>query len=138
MADATKPIPSPTDSTQPFWQGCSFGALRLRRCSHCDRFRGSGRMVCECGQSDFVWADVSGHGDVFSYTVLHRAPDPAFRGDVSYVVAVVALEEGPHLLANLIGCSPDSVSIGMRVQAVFETVAPDIGVAKFTRREARA
>jgi uncharacterized OB-fold protein len=95
-------------------------------------------VVCTCGQSDFVWTDVSGRGEVFSYTVLHRAPDPAFRGDVPYVVAVVALEEGPHLLANLIGCAPDSVSVGMRVQAVFETVAPDIGVVKFTRREAGA
>lgn len=131
MADVTKPIPSPTDATQPFWQGCSSGVLRLRRCSHCDRFRGPSRIVCECGQPDFVWADASGRGNVFSYTVLHRAPDPAFRADLPYVVAVVALEEGPHLLGNLIECAPDSVSIGMRVRAVFETVAADIGVAKF-------
>jgi hypothetical protein len=88
-------------------------------------------MVCECGQPDFVWTEVSGDGQVFSYTVLHRAPDPAFRGDIPYVVAIVGLNEGPHLLANLIGCTADGVSIGMRVQAVFETVAPDIGVAKF-------
>lgn len=131
MADATKPIPSPTDATQPFWQGCSSGVLRLRRCSHCDRFRGPSRMVCECGQSDFVWTDTTGRGQVFSYTVLHRAPDPAFRADLPYVIAVVALEEGPHLLANLVGCAPDSVSIGMRVHAVFETVAADTGVVKF-------
>jgi uncharacterized OB-fold protein len=138
MADASKPIPSPTDATQPFWQGCSTGVLRLRRCSHCDRFRGPSRMVCECGQADFVWADASGRGAVFSYTVLHRAPDPAFRGDVPYVVAVIALEEGPYLLANLIGRAPDRVSVGMRVQAVFDTVAPDIGVVKFAPREAGA
>ena len=88
-------------------------------------------MVCECGQSDFVWTDASGRGHVFSYTVLHRAPDPAFRDDLPYVVAIVALEEGPRLLANVIGCTPDAVSIGMPVHAVFETVASDIGVAKF-------
>jgi uncharacterized OB-fold protein len=131
MTDAAKPIPSPTDATRPFWQGCSVGVLRLRRCSHCDRFSGPSRMVCECGRSDFAWTDVSGRGQVFSYTVLHRAPDPAFRADVPYVVAVVALNEGPHLLASLIGCAPDGVSIGMAVHAKFETVAPDIGVAKF-------
>lgn len=135
MADPTKPIPSPTDSTQPFWRGCSAGTLRLRCCSHCNRFRGPSRVICECGQSDFVWADASGRGEVFSYTVLHRAPDSAFRGDIPYVVAVVALEEGPHLLANLVGCVPDNVSVGMRVQAVFESVAADVGVVKFARRE---
>jgi uncharacterized OB-fold protein len=88
-------------------------------------------MVCECGKSDFVWTDASGRGEVFSYTVLHRAPDPAFRGDLPYVVAIVALAEGPRLLANVIGCLPEAVSVGLPVHAVFETVAPNIGIAKF-------
>ncbi len=131
MADATKPIPSQTDATRPFWQGCSEGVLRLRRCGHCGGFRGPSRMVCACGQSAHDWTDASGRGEVFSYTVVHRAPDPAFRGDLPYVVAVVALEEGPHLLANVIDCAPERVSVGMCVQAVFEIVAPDIGVARF-------
>ncbi len=131
MADAPKPLPSSTDATQPFWQGCSAGILRFRRCNHCGRLRGPSRITCECGQQDHVWVAASGRGRIFSYTVLHRAPDPAFRGDLPYTVAVVALEEGPHLLANVIGCLPDKVSIGMPVRAVFETVAPDIGIAKF-------
>jgi len=131
MADGTKPIPSPTEATLPFWAGCASGVLRLRRCTRCDRCRGPSRLVCECGQSDFVWTDASGRGQIFSYTVIHRAPDPAFRAEVPYVVAVVALDEGPHLLSNIVGCSPVRVRIGMPVDAVFETVAPDIGMAKF-------
>jgi uncharacterized protein len=131
MADATKPLPSPTDATQPFWSGCSSGVLRLRSCSHCDRFRGPSRIVCECGQSDFVWTDACGRGRVFSYTVVHRAPDPAFRADLPYVVAIVALEEGPHLLSNIIGCAPEAVLIDMPVEAVFEILTDDIGTAKF-------
>jgi uncharacterized OB-fold protein len=131
MAEGTKPIPSPTDATQPFWSGCASGVLRLRRCTHCNRFRGPSRFVCECGQSDFVWTDASGRGHIFSYTVVHRAPDPAFRAELPYVVAVIALEEGPRLLGNVTGCAPEGVCIGMPVQALFETLAPDIGMAKF-------
>ncbi len=131
MADASKPLPSPTDATLPFWQGCSAGVLRLRRCSHCDRVRGPSRIVCECGQAVHTWFNASGRGQIFSFTVVHRAPDLAFRADLPYVVAVVTLEEGPHLLANVIGCPPQQVSIGLRVEAVFETVAPGIGVANF-------
>jgi uncharacterized OB-fold protein len=131
MAEGTKPIPSPTDATQPFWSGCASGVLRLRRCTHCNRFRGPSRLVCECGQSDFVWTDASGRGHIFSYTVVHRAPDPAFRAELPYVVAVIALEEGPRLLGNVTGCAPEDVCIGMPVQALFETLAPDIGMAKF-------
>ncbi len=131
MADG-KPLPSPTDATRPFWSGCAAGVLRLRRCTRCDRMRGPSRLVCECGRSDdFVWTDACGRGRIFSYTVIHRAPDPAFRAEVPYVVAVIALDEGPHLLSNVIGCSPDRIEIGMAVRAVFETVAQDIGVAKF-------
>jgi uncharacterized OB-fold protein len=131
MAEGTKPIPSPTDATQPFWSGCASGVLRLRRCTHCNRFRGPSRLVCECGQSDFVWTDASGRGHIFSYTVVHRAPDPAFRAELPYVVAVIALEEGPRLLGNVTDCAPEDVCIGMPVQALFETLAPDIGMAKF-------
>ena len=131
MAESGKPIPSPTDAVRPFWQGCSVGTLRLRRCNDCERWRGPSRIVCECGRADFTWTDAKGRGEVFSYTVVHRAPDPAFRGDVPYVVAVVALAEGPHLLANVIDCAPETVSVGLPVQAVFETVAPDIGIARF-------
>jgi uncharacterized protein len=131
MADGTKPIPSPTDATQPFWSGCASGVLRLRRCTHCNRLRGPSRFVCECGQSDFVWIDASGRGHIFSYTVLHRAPDPTFRADLPYVVAIVALEEGPHLLSSIIGCAPEAISIDMPVEAVFETLMDDIGTARF-------
>ena len=131
MADAKKPIPSPTDVTQPFWSSCNSGILRLRRCSHCHRYRGPSRIVCGCGQSDFVWADASGRGRIFSYTVVHRAPDPAFRAELPYVIAIVALEEGPHLFGNVEGCAPDAVLIDMPVEAVFETLADDIGTVKF-------
>jgi uncharacterized OB-fold protein len=131
MANVTKPIPSPTDATRPFWSGCASGVLRLRRCAGCGRFRGPSRLVCDCGRSDHVWTDVSGRGEIFSYTVVHRAPDPAFRAEVPYVVAVIELEEGPHLLGNFVECSPDGLSIGMPVHAVFEEVAPEIGMVKF-------
>jgi uncharacterized OB-fold protein len=62
---------------------------------------------------------------------VHRAPDPAFRAELPYVVAIIALDEGPHLLSNIIGCSPEAVSIDMPVEAVFQTLADDIGTVKF-------
>jgi uncharacterized OB-fold protein len=131
MGDATKPLPSPTDATRPFWSGCASGILRLRRCRECGLYRGPSRLVCDCGSSDHVWTDVSGRGEIFSYTVVHRAPDPAFRAEVPYIVAIVRLEEGPHLLSNVVECGPDDARIGMPVHAVFERVAPDVGMVRF-------
>ena len=38
---------------------------------------------------------------------------------VPYVLAVVALEEGPHMLTNLVDVAPEAVAIGMPVVATF-------------------
>lgn len=131
MAENTKPVPSPTDANQSFWSGCASGVLRLRNCPRCASFLAPTRPVCACGNAELTWVDTSGRGRIFSYTVVHRAPDPAFRAELPYVIAVVELEEGARLLSNITGCAPAEVRVGMPVRAVFEQLAPDIGVAKF-------
>jgi len=132
MAEAPKPIPSPTLTSQPFWAGCREGRLRLQRCGACRQFLFAPRPACpHCGGADLAWSDVSGRGRVFSFTVVHRAPSEAFRAQVPYVVAIVELEEGVRLLANVVGCAPADVRVGMPVRAVFEPVTADIGGPKF-------
>lgn len=131
MTESTKPVPSSTDASLPFWSGCASGVLRLRHCPSCKIYYAPTRSVCSCGNSQLTWVDASGRGKVFSYTVVHRAPDPAFRAELPYVIAVVELEEGAKLLSNVGGCPPEEVRIGMPVQACCEEVAPGIGLPKF-------
>lgn len=130
-APPAKPVPTPTDANRPFFAGCAEGVLRLRRCRPCGRHHAPTRAACDCGAADFEWVGTSGRGTVFSYTIVHRAPDPAFRADLPYVIAIVEFDEGGRLMSNLVNCAPDTVRIGMPVQAVFETVAEGVGVAKF-------
>jgi uncharacterized OB-fold protein len=40
---------------------------------------------------------------VHSWSVVHRAPGPAFRADTPYAVLLVTLDEGPRLIS---GCPP--------------------------------
>ena len=134
MTEGKKPVPSSTDASQPFWAGCASGILRLRHCPSCNISYSPSRCVCACGNAQLTWIDASGRGKVFSYTVVHRAPDPAFKADLPYVIAVVELEEGGKLLSNVSGCAPGKVSIGMSVQACCQEVAPGIGVHKFQPR----
>jgi hypothetical protein len=131
MSEAMKPVPSPNDANRPFWAGCAEGVLRMQRCAACGRHLAPTRAACPCGGMALSWVDTSGRGKVFSYTVVHRAPDPAFKADLPYVIAIVEFDEGGRLMSNIIGCKPDAVKIGMQVQAVFETVGEGIGVAKF-------
>ena len=77
---------------------------------------------------------VSGNGKVFSFVTFHRVYHPAWEGDVPYVVALIELEEGPRLLSNIVGIAPDQVRCEMPVKVVFEDVAKDVALPKFTPR----
>ena len=131
MNTSSKPTPSPTTATEPFWSGCSQKKLLLRCCMACGALNSPTRYVCRCGSADLGWTPSSGIGTVYSFTILHRAPDPSFKEDVPYVIAIIELAEGVRLMSNIMNCSPDSVYIGMQVQPFFELVINGLGVYKF-------
>ena len=79
-------------------------------------------MLCTaCGGDDLELVAVSGRGVVRSYTIIRRAVSSAFDADVPYVVALIALAEGPCMMANVINCDPEAVHIGQAVEVAFET-----------------
>ena len=79
-----------------------------------------------------------GQGDVTkAYTVTHQNQAPGFRESLPYVLAVVELEEGPRMMTNIVGCAPDDVRIGMRVEVEYEDVTPEVTLAKFKPAEDR-
>jgi hypothetical protein len=61
---------------------------------------------------------LSGHGEVFSYTVVHEAPE-GFEKQIPYVFAMVKMAEGPLLTAQIVNVDPKDVEMGMKVKAVF-------------------
>ena len=116
-----RPLPSPNALTAPYWQAALQGELQLPRCAACAKFHFYPRSTCpSCGSPNLAWQKVSGLGEVYSFTVVHRAPSKGFEARVPYVVAVVALAEGPHLMTRLVQVQPDAVCIGMRVMVEFE------------------
>ena len=52
-----------------------------------------------------------------------------------YVVAIVELEEGWHMLSNLVGIAPEEVEIGMPLEVVFERMSDEITLPYFKRRD---
>jgi uncharacterized OB-fold protein len=59
-------------------------------------------------------------GRIYSFVVFHRVYHPAFESDVPYTVAIVELDEGPRLLANIVGASSDDIRCDVLVRVVFE------------------
>ncbi|MCG3188940.1 MAG: hypothetical protein LKCHEGNO_01173 [Burkholderiaceae bacterium] len=91
-------------------------ATLCKACGHLFLLRGP---VCpRCWSSNLATRPLSGHGRVATFTVYRQQYDP---GHVPpYVIALIALNEGPRMISNIVGCAPESVRVGMPVRARFE------------------
>ena len=118
--------------TRGYWEGagatlwCCSAAATAARCS-----TGRARCACTCLGGEIEHFEASGRGTVYTFTVTHQNQVPAFRDALPYVLAYVELEEGPRLLTNVVGCSPDDVRIGMPVRAEFRDDADGLAVPVF-------
>ena len=66
----------------------------------------------------------SGKGSIYSFSEVHSAP-AGLELEIPYVLAIVQLEEGPKLTAQLVECREKDVSIGAPVEAVFRKIRSD-------------
>ena len=108
------------------------GELVLQRCRSCGALQHRPRALCVSCLSDAIEHFVaSGRGTVHSFTVTHQNQAPGFREACPYVLAYVALEEGPRLLTNVVGCDPGQVRIGLPVQLEFAPTEGEFPVPVF-------
>ncbi len=115
------PVPPITPDAAPYWEGARHGKLLLQKCGGCGLVRFYPRALCPSCWSDRAdWIEASGGGTVHSFTVIHRPPAPAFAANVPYVVALIDLDEGPRMMANVTGDGARDVRIDDRVHVTFE------------------
>jgi uncharacterized OB-fold protein/acyl dehydratase len=125
-----RPRPSLTQDNQFFFEGTKEGKLLIQRCSNCGTLRHPPRPACpNCRSFDWDTVRSSGRGTIYSYVVNHHPKVPAF--DYPLVVALVELEEGTRLVANVSGIDPTAVRIGTPVQARFETFDDELTLPVF-------
>ncbi len=132
MSEYQKPLPTPTELTQPFWDGVREEKLLVQKCSGCGTLRHIPKPWCaNCLSDDYTWSQLSGKGEVYSYTIMHRAPATSFQTEIPYAVALVELEEGVRMISNLVGVPIEDVKIGMPVKVVYEHVNDEAALFKF-------
>ena len=109
--------------TGEFWAGVDRGELLRPVCRRCERSFFTPQVVCpRCGSEQWSYEPSAGLGVVYSFTVVHRPPEPAF--EAPYVLAIVDVAEGWGLLTWIVDCPPGDVHIGMEVEVRF-TPGPD-------------
>jgi uncharacterized OB-fold protein len=94
-------------------------------CPHCNHKIFPPRDVCPaCEHEARTPFTFSGKGEVYSYSTIHAAPQ-GFEKYAPYTVALVRLEEGPLITAQLTDVSEDEVQVGMPVEMVTRVLRED-------------
>ena len=127
----TMPSPTADAFSLPFWQAAAEHRLVVQRCAACGHTRLGAPVCSECRSTDAEWQSVSGRGEVYTYTIVHRPI--AANQPLPTLIAVIALEGGGgvRLISNLVGVDPASVRIGMPVEVVFEDMGADLAIPRF-------
>ncbi len=133
-----------------YFKHCAEHDFHLQACNECSRLRYPPTTACPwCMSRESSWKKVEGKGAVHSYTEVHHAIQPAFRGKTPYMVLLVDLDtqkgqptadEALRVIGNL--CTPDgqlappdmvkSVGVGTRVRMVFSDVSAGIALPQWT------
>lgn len=112
--ERTIPTPIPTEDTKIFWEMANAGRFFIKRCQSCRQVHWYPRALCPfCFSNDTVWAEGSGRGSIYSFSIMRQTPQP-------FVVALVTLQEGPTMLTNIVDCDFDALSIGKTVEVVLK------------------
>lgn len=134
MSGKPRPLPRPDPLTQPFWTGLRERRLDLQRCTDCGRHVFYPRGLCPgCWSRNLEWETVSGLGRLYAFTIVQQAMVGGFEDEVPYIVGLVELDEGPRMMARIVGVAPDPrvVGVGMALRIDFEDATDEITLPVF-------
>jgi uncharacterized protein len=129
-------VPRPTPETRHYWEGARLGELRLQRCTECGHAYFPPRPFCPaCSSRDVTVFAASGRGRLHSYIINHL---PAPGRTPPFAIAIVELDEGPRLMANILDCppTPEALVLDMALVVTFEVVTDQITLPQFRPADA--
>jgi len=123
-------LPTPVGPSAELYRYWAKGELRLQRCAACGAWRPPPRHRCAaCGSAEVTWDLASGRARVFTWTITHRAVDPAY--EPPYAIVVAELQEGPRLVGMLDGITNDDLRLDLPVIVALEPVSDTVALVSF-------
>ena len=100
--------------------------LEGTKCETCGTHYFPPRAVCpKCRRrGKIVKHTFKGEGKIVSYSTIYVGAK-GFERQVPYVLAIVELDEGPRLTAQIVDAKEKDVNIGDRVEVVFRKILQD-------------
>jgi uncharacterized OB-fold protein len=94
-------------------------------CPHCQEKIFPPRDICPgCGEEARDLFEFSGRGQVYSFTKVSDAPI-GYEESAPYTIALVQLEEGPMVTAQLTDINDEQLQVGMPVEMVTRKLRSD-------------
>ncbi|HNB52737.1 MAG TPA: Zn-ribbon domain-containing OB-fold protein [Anaerolineales bacterium] len=94
-------------------------------CPHCESKIFPPRDICpDCGKEAKELYSFSGRGEVYSFTTVYDAP-AGYEENAPYTVALIKLDEGPMVTAQLTDLDGRNVQIGTPVEMVTRKLRND-------------
>ncbi|MBL0089910.1 MAG: OB-fold domain-containing protein [Ideonella sp.] len=133
MSTWNKPLPQPTETSRPFWDALKAHRVQIQQCSDCSHWLFFPREHCPaCASHRLAWREISGQGTLYTFTVARVPTLPEFTDELPQLLAVVQLDEGPHLNTTLVGVAPEAVKIGQRLTPVFDDRPGSVTLLRYT------
>ncbi len=132
MSESAVKTPAPVMGLfdQPMWESIKERKWKLQCCRQCGSWQYPPGPGCpECLSVDLGWKALSGQGKIISWTVYERHYLPAYPAP--YNVIAVQLAEGPVVMSNLTGPTPQGTWIGKEVMLVYETMPDGVVLPRF-------
>jgi uncharacterized OB-fold protein len=113
-------------------------ALIAAKCKYCGAINLPLGVNClKCGKVlEYEPQKLSGRGKIYCFTTISRGGSPpefsAQQNLVgSYPVAVVELDEGPRIVAQMTDCRAEDLKIGLEVESNFRRIYDDDGMIRY-------
>jgi uncharacterized OB-fold protein len=130
--DLVKPLPIPTQWSQPFWDAAKQHKFVLKKCSKCGFIDHPPYLYCtNCHADEHEWVETSGKATLAAYAINQFGVPFPFWADLPYVVAMIDLPEGPRMISNIVECDHDKLENGMELEVVFDDVTDEITLPKW-------
>ncbi|MBI2133449.1 Zn-ribbon domain-containing OB-fold protein [Candidatus Woesearchaeota archaeon] len=125
--------------TASIWRNLnSFYNLIGSKC-RCSELHFPEAHVCrKCGSTALTEHEFSGKGKIVTYTIIRQQYNDETESEKlmignPYIIAIVQLEEGPMITAQISDANPEEVTMGAAVTSVFRKISQDgeDGVIKY-------
>jgi uncharacterized protein len=123
-----------THDNRFFFEGAKAHQLLIQRCTACQTLRHPPQPRCDkCGSYEWDALQSSGRGVVYSFVVNHYPQVPAF--DYPLPIGLIELEEGTRLVAQIVDCPIDEITVGMPVEVTWIDADDELTVPAFKPSE---